>query len=164
MSSIEPLTPWQRDKLVEVILLGCDRATACDYVGCTPQQLAAQIDRDASLERELARAAAQAEVRHMSNVHAASRTEANWRTSVWWLDRRDQSRAAEAAAGPTERSLRELIQAMAQILAAELADVQLQRRLIERLLAAAAGDAPPDEATEPHAESHDTLNHGTPQP
>ena len=133
MSTVERLTEWQRRKLCEVILLGCDRATACHYVSATPEQLQAEIARDEGFGRELVRAEAQAEVRHMGNVHTAAKNEKNWRTSVWWLERRGQERRETEGNGPTERHLRELVQAIGQAIVAEVADVAVQRRLLERI-------------------------------
>jgi hypothetical protein len=134
MSTPDRLTEWQRRKLCDVILLGCDRATACHYVSATPEQLQAEIASDEAFGRAVARAAAEAEVRHMGNVHSAAKSEKNWRTSVWWLERRDHQRQETEGDSPSERHLRELVEAIGQALISEIADVDVQRRLLERIV------------------------------
>lgn len=144
MSTESRLTEWQRRKLCEVILLGCDRTTACHYVSATAEQLQAEIARDEAFGREVARAEAQAEVRHMGNVHTAAKSEKNWRTSIWWLERRDHQRETEGD-GPTERRLWELVQAIGQAIVAEIAEVDVQRRLLEHIFQIMTGGDVSDE-------------------
>jgi hypothetical protein len=139
MSTPDRLTEWQRRKLCDVILLGCDRATACHYVSATPEQLRAEIASDEAFGRAVARAEAEAEVRHMGNVHTAAKSEKNWRTSVWWLERRYIQRQESEGDGPTERHLRELVEAIGQAIVSEIADVDVQRRLLERIVLIMAG-------------------------
>jgi hypothetical protein len=144
MNTESRLTEWQRRKLCEVILLGCDRTTACHYVSATPGHLQAEIARDEAFGREVARAEAQAEVRHMGNIHSAAKSEKNWRTSVWWLERRDQ-RHDDEGDGPADRHLRELVQAIGQAIVAEIAEVAVQRRLLERIFQIMTGVGVSDE-------------------
>src|SRR5687767_4056742 len=78
----------EQAKLMQVLQLGCPRSTAAKYVGLSGEQLEALLRADEQLTREVLRAEAEAEVRHMGNVHKASKDEKNWRTSVWWLEQR----------------------------------------------------------------------------
>jgi hypothetical protein len=139
MSKEEHLTDWQRAKLCEVILLGCDRTTACNYVGITAGQLADEMERDESFEREIVRSEAEAELQHMGNVHKAAKNEKNWRTSVWWLDRRSQDRSGGAGGSPTDEHVAELVDELARIVVEVIEDVALQGRLVDRLQQALAG-------------------------
>ena len=64
MSHDPSLTDWQRAKILEVILLGCDRVTACNYVNATLEELQAEIEHDEAFGREVACHEAKAETRH----------------------------------------------------------------------------------------------------
>jgi hypothetical protein len=148
MNNEERFTEWQRSKLCDVILLGCDRATACDYVGVSPAELQQELERDEKLEREVARAEAQAAVRHMGNVHKAAEDEKNWRTSVWWLERREQARPTGDPYAPSDAHVAELVDELAKIVVAVIVDAEMQQRLIERLLAVVAGVREASESVE----------------
>jgi hypothetical protein len=139
MNSEDRFTEWQRGKLCEVILLGCDRATACDYIGVTVVQLQQEMESDEKFEREVARSEAQAAMRHMGNVHKAAEDEKNWRTSVWWLERRAQARSTSDPQAPSDAHVAELVDELAKIVVAVIVDAELQRRLIERLLHVVSG-------------------------
>jgi hypothetical protein len=158
MPTDEPLTPWQKAKICSIVLLGCDRSTACRYVGARPAQLQEELARDAAFESELLRAEAEAELRHMANVHKASLDEKNWRTSVWWLEQRAQARSA-AAAGEGDAHVAQLIDDLAQAIVAEVRDVSVQRRLIERLWKILDGA---DDATQPFVIEGKVLSGPTP--
>jgi hypothetical protein len=145
MNNEEQLTQWQRAKVCEVILLGCDRTTACNYVGITPGQLQAEMERDEELEKEIVRSEAGAELRHMGNVHKAAQDEKNWRTSVWWLERRSQDRSGGEEGNPTDEHVAELVDELARIVVEVIEDAALQGRLVDRLHQALAGA---DEALE----------------
>jgi hypothetical protein len=127
------LAEWQKDKLLSILPLGCDRATACKYVGATLAQFQAEIKRDPDFAQAVARAEAEVDLRHLGNVQKASRDEKNWRTSVWWLERRARERSADAKA-LSEVDLIELLDEVARAITAEIQDEELQRRVIERLL------------------------------
>jgi hypothetical protein len=152
MNNEERFTEWQRGKLCEVILLGCDRTTACDYIGVSLAELQQEMERDEKFEREVARAEAEAAVRHMGNVHKAAKDEKNWRTSVWWLERREQARPTGDPYAPSDAHVAELVDELAKIVVAVIVDAELQRRLIERLLAVVAGVRELSDSVEPSGE------------
>lgn len=134
------LTDWQKSKFCSIVLLGCERSTACDYVGAVAAQFQAELELDPAFARAVARAEAEAELRHMGNVHRAAQDEKNWRTSVWWLEQRYQERAGATSSLTTDAHLAELVDDVAMAIVEEVPDVNVQRRLIERLRRILAGD------------------------
>jgi hypothetical protein len=129
----------EREKLLQVIKLGCPSATAGKFVGLTREQLDALVLRDEELMREVLRAEAEAEVRHMGNVHKAANDEKNWRTSVWWLERHgvvvpeidpDQPGYNEAVMLALEK--------FANLIVDEIPDVTRRQSLMNALLHVAA--------------------------
>jgi len=134
----------ERAKLLQVIKLGCPSATAGKYVGLTREQLDALVMRDEELMRDVLRAEADAEVRHMGNVHKAANDEKNWRTSVWWLERHgvvvpeldlDQPGYNEAIMYALEK--------FADLIVAEIPDVARRQSLLTALLHVAAESVQP---------------------
>jgi hypothetical protein len=134
----------EREKLLQVIKLGCPSATAGRYVGLTREQLEALLLRDEELMRDVLRAQAEAEVRHMGNVHKAANDEKNWRTSVWWLERHgmvvpeldpDQPGYSEAVMFALEK--------FADLIVAEIPDVARRQSLMTALLHVAAESVQP---------------------
>lgn len=127
------LTSRQKSKILSMLPLGGDRATVCKYVGATLAQLQAEMKRDPQFAQDVVSAEAAVDLKHFGNVQKASQDEKNWRTSVWWLERRarQQSSDADPLANP---SLMELLDELALAITAEVKDEELQRRVIERLL------------------------------
>jgi hypothetical protein len=132
------------EKLLQVIKLGCPSATAGKYVGLTREQLEALLLRDEDLSRAVLRAEAEAEVRHMGNVHKAAGDEKNWRTSVWWLERHgmvvpeldpDQPGYNEAVMFALEK--------FASLIVEEIPDVLRRQSLMTALLHVAAESVQP---------------------
>lgn len=139
MNTAMPLTEAQRATICEVLALGCDRTTACSYAGAEVAQLDAATVRDDAFRRRVVRAEAQAVLRHMGNVHKAAQDEKNWRTSAWWLERWAESQAPVRGRGGAHAQLVELVGRVAQAIVAEVPDVSVQRRIIERLRRLLAG-------------------------
>jgi hypothetical protein len=136
---LRTLDKFESEKLLQVIKLGCPSATAGKYVGLSREQLDALLVRDEELMRDVLRAEAEAEVRHMGNVHKAASDEKNWRTSVWWLERHgmvvpeldpDQPGYNEAVMLALEK--------FADLIIAEIPDVTRRQSLLNALLHVAA--------------------------
>lgn len=131
----DSLTEQQKNQLCSIALLGCDRSTLCKYVGVSLKRLQREMQSDALFARDLLHAEADAEVRHMGNVHRASQDEKNWRTSVWWLERRaevDSGEARDPAALAPEMCA--ALEHLAEIVVAEIVDLAARESLRRRLL------------------------------
>lgn len=140
---IPQLTLAQREEVLSYLPSGGDRIAVCEFVGVTPLQLQLEMKRDPAFAESVARAEARVELTQMSKVLKATNDEKNWRTSVWWLERR--SRQRQRMQHPhDEEALVELIDAVARALAEELSDHDQVRRIIERLfdIITQAGDLP----------------------
>jgi hypothetical protein len=125
----------ERAKLLQVVQLGCPRSTAAKFVGLTGEQLEGLLRQDEQLTREVLRAEAEAEVRHMGNVHKASSDEKNWRTSVWWLEHRG---LGVVGARGTDEGFSEAVLAaldrFAELIVAEIPDLMRRQLLLTKLL------------------------------
>lgn len=140
---VPPLTPAQREEVLSYLPSGGDRITVCEFVGVTPLQLQLEMKRDPTFAESVARAEARVELTQMSKVLKAANDEKNWRTSVWWLERRSRQRE-RLHQSHSEEALVELIDAVARALAEELSDHDQVRRIIERLfdIITQAGEMP----------------------
>lgn len=144
MSQQEPLNDWQQARLCELLRLGAAVATACHYVGVAEAQVQAELARNEEFASQVLRAQALAEMTHLANVHKAAQDEKNWRVSVWWLKRRDEDRV-RGSTDDARTLTAELVDELARAIVAEVPDVAVQRRLIERLLRAVSGEPEPAE-------------------
>ncbi|HEX6961067.1 MAG TPA: hypothetical protein VF175_04320 [Lacipirellula sp.] len=115
--------------------LGCPRSTAAKFIGLGEEQLEGLLTNDAQLRRDVLRAEAEAEVRHMGNVHNASKDEKNWRTSVWWLEQRGLRlpEAMESSEDFPEAVLAAL-EKFAELIVAEIPDVTRRQSLLTKLM------------------------------
>jgi hypothetical protein len=129
------LDATQRETLLHVLRLGCPRSTAAKRVGLEPEQLEATLAGDAELLRKVLRAEADAEVRHMANIHHASSDEKNWRTSMWWWEQRGRGvpeGGAEEAHFP--EAVQTALDRFAALIVAEIPDVMGRQALMQKLL------------------------------
>ena len=118
-----------------MISMGCDRETACNYLGKTAAELRAELQRDGAFCRQLLRAEATPEFSHMRNLYNAARDEKNWRASVWWLERRAPERYAKRAPESiTAAQLRQVIEELTEAIGSEVNDPQDRRRVLARLV------------------------------
>ena len=133
---MEPLSDAQRQELRSILLIGCDRTTARNFLGLAPAELREALAGDDGLAELVARAEAAAELHHMRNVHGAAKDEKNWRASVWWLERRSPERFARRdAASWSPGELAEVLEELAAEIVAEIDDPDVRRRMVDRLLA-----------------------------
>jgi hypothetical protein len=129
------VTTADREKLLSIMRLGCPRSTAAKFIGLGEEQLEGLLANDEQLTREVLRAEAEAEVRHMGNVHNASKDEKNWRTSVWWLEQRGLV-AAAAPEGSEElpEAVLAALEKFAELIVAEIPDVTRRQSLLTKLM------------------------------
>ncbi|QDU86950.1 hypothetical protein Pla175_03040 [Pirellulimonas nuda] len=132
------LTDEQKQQLLAIASLGCDRLTSSRYVGASVEALRGAIDADPRFAVDLVRAEAQAELAHMKNVHHASQDEKNWRVSVWWLERcRPERYAPQRAGAVTEQDVDQLMGLIREAIEEEVADPAERDRVYDRLELAA---------------------------
>jgi hypothetical protein len=143
MNMEEPLIQFDVGQLCLVIQGGCDRSTACKLVGITVEQLEVQMQRDAALRREVLTAEARPEVHHMTNILKASKDEKNWRSSIWWIERRDEQQecSADSPGWSTPAVVCAALERLAELIVAEIPDLDHRRAVLTRLLDVEAGSA-----------------------
>ncbi|MEQ8211957.1 MAG: hypothetical protein RH917_19320 [Lacipirellulaceae bacterium] len=127
------LTQTQQEEACRVVVLGCDRETACQYVDCTQAELREALWANEQFCKRMKKAEATAEVNYMKTIHNAAKDEKNWRASVWWFERRSPERFARRAATVTPHELNEVIDLLETLIAEEINDVVERRRLLARL-------------------------------
>lgn len=118
-----------------MISIGCDRETACNYLGKTAEQLRQHLEHDLDFRSRLRRAEATPEFNHMRNLYNAAKEEKNWRASVWWLERRAPERYARRSPDAlTTAQLRVFVEELAENIVGEVSDLNDRTRLLNRLL------------------------------
>lgn len=125
----------QKRECCLMISIGCDRETACNYLGKTAEELRGALRLDEVFRRQLLRAEATPEFNHMRNLYNAAKDEKHWRASVWWLERRAPERYARRAPDAlTAPQLRQVIEELAETIVGEVDDPQDRQRLLARLV------------------------------
>ena len=127
-------TSEQKAQVCAIAAVGCDRQIAAHYLGCRPEDLRGELERDTSFANDLVQAEAQAELGHMRNVKQAAAEEKNWRASVWWLERRAPDRYARRDAGAMSATqIQRFIESLSTLIAEEVRHAPDRDRLLERL-------------------------------
>ncbi len=117
-----------------MLLVGCDRETAGNYLGFSPTQLRDEVKRDADFLQQVLRAEASAEFHQIRNLHEATKDSKQWRASVWWLERKVPERFARRAANAvTESEWRHFLETLADLITSEIASEADRQRLLTRL-------------------------------
>jgi hypothetical protein len=133
--TVQPrLTELQKREACSIILLGCDRVTACWYLGLEPEVLQRELAEDSVFSRKVHRAAAMVEMHHMQCLRQASQDPKQWRVAQWWLERRAPDRyAARRPESISQEQLDVLLDRIAQIIVAEVSDDGLALRLLGKI-------------------------------
>jgi hypothetical protein len=127
----------QKGRIYGMLSIGCDRQTAADYIGCSLADFRSVMQRDSAFAKEVRRSEAEAEFKHMQNVHALARDKKEWRASVWWLERRAPERFARRAGVVTARQLKAYIAVLSDLLCEVIPDFKERQTAIDRLKALA---------------------------
>ena len=149
--SSENFTDEQKRECCLMLSIGCDRETACNYLGVTAEELREELTLDVDFRKQILRAEATPEFNHMRNLYNAAKDEKHWRASVWWLERRSPERyARRAPEAVTPPQLQQMIEALTGAIAGEVNNSQDRRRVLARLEQIAASL---------HSDSFETTTH-----
>lgn len=124
----------QKRECCVMISIGCDRETACNYLGKTPEELRVELQQDPEFGQRLLRAEATPEFNHMRNLFNAAKEEKNWRASVWWLERRSPERYARRPPDAVSSAqLQHVIEELTDAIVGEVDHHEDRHRLLNRL-------------------------------
>lgn len=128
----------KRREILAILSVGCSRATAADYVGCSVSTIQKTAERDPAFADELRRAESRAEIVLLQAIQQAARKEQYWRAAAWALERTKPEQFGPRRPGAIAlKDLQALLQALASLLTEELPDRACKRILkrIDALLA-----------------------------
>lgn len=128
------LTDQQKHEICGVIGIGCDRDTAAKYAHTTWAELHAAMRDDPAFAARIRHEEAVIEIKHMTQIRTASKKEANWRISVWWLERLAPDRYGPRGAGEVNsRQLKKFIEHIGNTLINDVRGEEDRTRLLARL-------------------------------
>lgn len=137
-NTIPSLTDEQKGRIYGILLTGCDRQTAADYIGCSLTDLRSVMQHDPAFAKEVHRSEAEVEFKHMRNVQEIASAKKEWRASVWWLERRSPERFGRRSAGAvTARQLKAYIAVLTDLLREGFPDAEERQPIIDQLHALA---------------------------
>jgi hypothetical protein len=129
-----PLTDQQKNEICSVISVGCDRDTAAKYARTTWADLHAAMHADPSFAVRVRYEEAVTEIKHMTQIRIASKKEANWRISVWWLERLAPDRYGPRGSGEVNaRQLKKFVEHVGATLINDVHHDEDRDRLLARL-------------------------------
>jgi hypothetical protein len=128
------LSRQQQDDICTALHVGCDRESAAKFARTTWAEVHAAMQADATFAARLRYEESLVELLHMTQLRKASEKEANWRISVWWLERLYPERYGPRGAGSIgPRELRKFMEQLGTVLIDEVHDVEDRERLVRRL-------------------------------
>jgi hypothetical protein len=117
-----------------MLMVGCDRETAGNYLGFSHSQLRHELQRDGEFLRQVLQAEAAAEFHQIRNLHEATKDSKQWRASVWWLERKIPERFARRAANAVSATeWRQFLDTLAEMIVMEISSEADRQRLLARL-------------------------------
>lgn len=123
----------KRREILAILSVGCSRATAADYVGCSVSTIQKTAERDPAFAEELRRAESRAEIALLQAIQRAARKEQYWRAAAWALERTKPEQFGPRRAGSIPlKTLQAFLQALASLLAEEL-PAPARQRILKRL-------------------------------
>jgi hypothetical protein len=131
------LDPVKRREILAILSVGCSRATAADYVGCSVSTIQKTAERDPAFAEELRRAESRAEIALLQAIQRAAKKEQYWRAAAWALERtKPELFAPRRPHAITQRQLEKFLQALVDLLVDSLPERSRKQFLkrLERLL------------------------------
>ena len=133
-----PLNDEQKKDICMVVGVGCDRETAAKYARTTWAALHEAMNLDREFAAEVRYREAVVELQHMYQIREASKKEANWRTSVWWLEALAPERYGPRGTGMVNtRQLKIFLEHVSTTLVVEVHNDEDRERLLDALKHAA---------------------------
>ncbi|MCC7475037.1 MAG: hypothetical protein IT425_06545 [Pirellulales bacterium] len=129
------LTAEQKGQVYGILSVGCDRETAANFIGCFPADIERAMRLDPAFAKSVRRTEATVELHHMRTVHQAAKDEKNWRTAVWWLERRSPERFGSRGAGTvTARHLKSFLTLLGEGLYSDIEKSEDRERVLARFV------------------------------
>jgi len=127
------IDPDTKKRLTALLQLGCAHETAAAFCSLSTAEMKEAINADPDWRRDVERSEASCEVSHLSKLQEALQDSKNWRISQWWLESRWPERYARKANTVTDDQLAIFVDAIATVLADEIADENERQQVVVRL-------------------------------
>jgi hypothetical protein len=128
------LDGYKRREIFAILAVGCSRAVAARYVGCSVQTIQNTADRDPNFAQQLRRREHQSEIGYLENIRAAARNERYWRAAAWALERlRPERYARRSPDAITIDQIKALLTQFAEIIVEEVPVAKYRKNILKRL-------------------------------
>ncbi len=134
MSRKSNLDETKRREILAILSMGCSRATAAGYVGCSRHTIGKLAARDPGFARQLARAESLGQIELVKSVRASTHDNKQWRAAAWALERRypeDFARRGPDCLTPGE--IDEFLAEVTEIILQELPASRYRKAVLTRL-------------------------------
>jgi hypothetical protein len=132
--TITQLSGEQKNRLLGVLGVGCDRQTAAHIVGCTVEDFGRTLESDPAFAVDVRRTEAAVELAHMRAIYKAVIDDKQWRASIWWLEQHAPERFVSRGPGTvTQSHLRAFVDLLSEHLNSDIHDPADRERVLDRL-------------------------------
>jgi hypothetical protein len=128
------LDEGKKREVLAILTVGCSREAAARYVGCSPQTIRREIERDGQFAAEVARSEQQAEVYFVKSIRQAAQKEQYWRAAAWFLEhRRPEQFGKRSGDTVTRHQVNRILGQLAEIVIEEVSSVDCRKQILTRL-------------------------------
>ncbi len=124
----------KKREVVAIVSVGCSRAVAAKYVGCSAETIRRGAKRDAEFGEQLRRAETGHELRYLQLIQGAAKDAKYWRAAAWALERKYPERYGQRATGSvTKAEMGQMVRELGETIAAEVSEAAVRRKILARL-------------------------------
>lgn len=131
---IKKLSAEAHKQAVSVVSVGCSRTAAAKFLGITLSEFEQFVRTNKEFAKDLGKAEAGVEVKHMQCVLQSVKDKADWRKSIWWLEHmRPEQYGKQDATARENKRMDSFLKAIVDVIALEVQDKSTRSRLLDRL-------------------------------
>ncbi|MCS7306266.1 MAG: hypothetical protein NZ602_14305 [Thermoguttaceae bacterium] len=143
------LDATKKGQILAIVSLGGSRSMAARFVGCTPQTIRNEAQRDPEFAAALVKAADTPELTYLQSIRKAAQESRYWRAAAWALERTRPHRYAPRRPDTISfAQMRRFISDLVAIVTEEV-PARYRKRILQRLMAATGTFQPPSSTQQP---------------
>ena len=130
------LDEGKKREIVAILTVGCAKAVAANYVGCSVSTIRRAGVKDPEFAERIGRAESNLEITHLKNISAAATDARHWRAAAWALERRFPQRYGQRKSRTiTPEQISQVLEQFAEIVTQEVTEAAGRQKILKRIQA-----------------------------